>query len=90
MMFLPSCAQTDRLAKAAAEQGIIAAGVNLPEWPEDCRKKEAHAPITEGAEARSVLIRERGALDRQNARGDRCSAFYDRLRAELSNLSRMN
>jgi hypothetical protein len=41
---------------------------------------EAHAELTAGSEVRSVLIRERGALDRQNARTGRCVGFYDDVR----------
>jgi hypothetical protein len=51
----------------------------LPSYPDDCRKKEDHAPLIDGAEAKSVLKRERQALDRQNARTDRCADFYNGL-----------
>ena len=79
-----SCSATDRrLVAASTEQGRASARVNLPEWPDDCRRKEPHAAIAEGAEARSVLLRERAALDLQNARTDRCTAFYDQTRGRL-------
>lgn len=60
-------------------QGQSQARVNLPAYPDDCGLKEAHATLVEGAEIRSVLKRERQALDRQNARTDRCAGFYDDL-----------
>lgn len=76
-MTLSSCA-SDRLLHAAAEQtGRAQAERQLPAYPDDCRKKEDHAPLIDGAEVRSVLRRERQALERQNARTDRCAEFYD-------------
>lgn len=71
------------MTTAAATQGRASAGVSLAEWPADCRVQEAHADLTEGAEARSVMIRERGQLDKQNARTERCASYYDDLRAKL-------
>ncbi|MDX4076541.1 hypothetical protein [Brucella sp. NBRC 113783] len=55
----------------------------MPDYPDDCRRKEAHAPLVEGQEKLSILKREREALDRQNARTDRCAGFYDGLKGEL-------
>ena len=74
---LNSCGSTERLKSAAAEQGKIAGGVHLPDLPNDCRKQEPHAGVKVGDELRSVLVRERGALDRANARVGRCGIFYD-------------
>lgn len=59
------------------------AGVHLPAWPDDCRLQEAHADLAAGAELRAVLVRERAALDRQNARGGRCAGFYDDLKFKM-------
>ncbi|MCZ3377411.1 hypothetical protein [Rhizobium sp. AG207R] len=78
-----SCSLTDRLEKASSAKGVIAAGTNLPPLPDDCRKKEPHASIRVGDELRSVVVRERGALDRANARVGRCEAFYDGTRANF-------
>ncbi|WP_349506742.1 hypothetical protein [Agrobacterium tomkonis] len=58
--------------------------MNLPPLPDDCRVKEAHAAVTESAEVRSILIRERAALDRQNTRTDRCAGFYDETRTRFA------
>ncbi|EPE95696.1 hypothetical protein [Rhizobium grahamii] len=74
---ISGCTTTKRIEVAAATQGKIDAGVVLPKWPEDCRRQEAHAAVEVGAELRSVIVRERSALDRQNARTERCSIFYD-------------
>lgn len=60
-------------------QGQSQARANFPAYPDDCRLNEAHAALVDGAEIRSVLKRERQALDRQNARTDRCADFYDDL-----------
>lgn len=40
-----------------------------------CLEDEAHAPLTVGAESRSVLKRERAALDRANARNRFCVQY---------------
>ncbi len=65
------------------DQGAAAARVALPALPEDCSRHEPHAPLLAGAELRSVLKRERAAVDRGNARVDRCAAHYDRLKGIL-------
>lgn len=88
MLIASGCSLTDRLEKASSEKGIIAAGTNLPPLPDDCRKNESHAAIKVGDELRSVLVRERGALDRANARGARCTAFYDDTKAHFGMTSK--
>ncbi|KAB0571511.1 hypothetical protein F7Q93_11235 [Brucella pituitosa] len=67
------------MQESAEQVGRAQAERQLPTYPDDCRKKEDHAPLIDGAEVRSVLKRERQALDRQNARTDRCADFYDGL-----------
>nr|WP_247874473.1 hypothetical protein [Brucella sp. 10RB9213] len=77
-MICSSCASDRRLQEAAEQQGRGAqAGIVPADYPDDCREKEPHAPLIEGVEVRSILKRERAALDRQNARTDRCAEFYD-------------
>jgi hypothetical protein len=45
-----SCAALEkRLNEAAMTQGKAQAGAVLPDWPDDCRKSEAHTALTEGA-----------------------------------------
>lgn len=79
-----SCSTVERrLTVAATTKGAIDAGVSLPDQPDDCRKTEAHAEIKAGVEVRSVLIRERAALDRQNARGGRCADFFDDVKVRF-------
>lgn len=56
------------------------ARVSLPDWPEDCSRHEPHAALTAGAELRSVLKRERAALDRSNNRVTRCADTYDGIK----------
>ncbi len=70
------------------EKGKISAGTNLPPLPDDCRKKEPHATIHVGYELRSVLKLEQRALDRANARGERCAAFYDDTKANFGAASK--
>ena len=82
---ISSCATVEgRLSAAAAQRGTAQAAVELPPLPDDCRKQEPHAEIAEGREIGSVLIRERAALDRQNARGARCIVFYDELKTGMA------
>lgn len=78
-MILSSCASDKLLQEAAVQKGQAQARVTLPAYPDDCRQKEAHAPLIIGAEIRSILRRERQALAKQNARTDRCAGFYDEL-----------
>lgn len=81
---LSSCAGLEkRLDDASHEKGRAEARVRLPALPEDCRRHEAHAPLTPGAELQSILKRERKAVDRGNARVDRCANHYDGLRRAL-------
>lgn len=85
MTLIASCSTVERrLTVAATTKGTVEAGANLPDQPTDCRKKEPHAEVKAGAEARSVLIRERAALDRQNARTGRCVDFYDDIRSRFA------
>ena len=84
LKILSSCGTLDkRLAAAAADKGVAQARVALPAWPSRCRAVEPHAPIAAGDEVRSVLKRERAALDRVNARVVGCATFYDALRRRL-------
>ena len=83
-MLTSSCASLESILRGSArEKGIAEARVTLPDLPDDCRKKEPHAPVVVGAEARSIIKRERAALNRQNARTGRCAAFYDDVKEGL-------
>lgn len=80
LMWISSCSTEARLKAAAMTQGTIQAGVALPFLPADCRKIEPHYAVREGDEARSIIVGERGALYRANARVGRCASFYDDVR----------
>lgn len=81
-LIVTGCSATERLNRAAATQGQTQAGVVLPSLPDDLRKQEAHAPVTEGQPVISILARERQALQRANARQGRTVQFYDDIRAK--------
>lgn len=84
VIFSTGCTTLERrLDQAAQKQGQAAAKVSLPEWPDDCRTLEPHAAVAEGAEIRSILVRERAQLDKANARVGRCADHYDGLRSSL-------
>jgi hypothetical protein len=72
------------LHQSAIVKGQIEAGISLPDQPADCRAQEQHAELAAGAEVRSILMRERSALDRQNARTERCAGFYDDVKARMA------
>lgn len=46
--------------------------------------QEPHAAVSVGIELRSVLVRERQALDRQNARTGRCGTFYEDVKSRYA------
>jgi hypothetical protein len=82
---LSGCTSLDRQLRAAATvQGRAEARVTLPDWPDDCRQTEPHAPLVPGGEVRSALKRERAALARQNARTRDCADLYDDLQTQFS------
>lgn len=76
---MTGCSATERLNRAATTKGQTQAGVLLPALPDDLRKQEPHAAVTEGQPVISILARERQALDRANARQGRTVQFYDDL-----------
>jgi hypothetical protein len=76
------CSATERLNRAATAQGQAQAGISLPALPDDLRKQEPHAAVTEGQPVISILARERQALDRANARQSRTISFYDDIKTK--------
>lgn len=82
-IFVSGCSPSDRMNAAAEIKGKAHANVPLPDYPADCRKKEAHASLPDNGELASAHKRERGALDRQNARTGRCADFYDNLQTKF-------
>lgn len=84
LMTVSGCSSLEhQLRSASRDKGTTQARVTLPDLPADCRKKEPHAELKVGAEVRSILKRERAALDRQNARTSRCADNYDNIRERL-------
>ncbi|WP_082336822.1 hypothetical protein [Rhizobium ecuadorense] len=69
--------------RAASAKGQASAGLLLPPLPDDLRRQEAHAAVTEGQPLISILARERQALDRANARQRRTVTFFDDLSSKL-------
>jgi hypothetical protein len=62
--------------------GRIAAVRVIPALPSDCRIKEQHVVIHRStADPWSLLAFEGEKLDKQDSRTDRCSAFYDHMKA---------
>lgn len=84
-LIVSGCSLTDRLDKAATTTGKIQASINLPSLPIDCRKQEPHFAISDGMEARTVIVGERSALNRSNARVTRCASLYDSIRSNFGN-----
>lgn len=80
---MTGCSTTERLNRAATTKGQTQAGVLLPALPDDLRKQEAHAAVTEGQPVISILARERQALDRANARQGRTVQFYDDVKTKI-------
>jgi len=72
-----------KLSAAGQKIGQARAHVAVPAWPDQCRAHEPHAVLALNQDALAALKRERAALDRQNARTDRCAGFYDDLAAKL-------
>jgi len=87
-LFLTGCGSdgAGRLGAAAAqkaEAGLVEqalASDRLPDLPADCRLHEASG-VVEGDRLDVALLKAERALGRQNARGRRCAAFYDEVKA---------
>lgn len=78
------CASTtSRISQAAAETGKARAQIVLPPLPNECRGSVPHAAVHLGADAVTVLARERAQLDVANGVILRCAQNYDALKAGL-------
>lgn len=87
-LFLTGCG-TDLAGRLGAAEGdkaradlvdeALSAGA-LPDLPADCRLAERSGVVT-GDRLDVALLKAERALGRQNARGDRCAAFYDAVKA---------
>lgn len=78
-----SCVDRAALQTAAKGKGIAEARVTMPPLPDDCRAQEPHAELREGAQAITVLKRERTATNKANARVLRCADNYENVAAAL-------
>ena len=80
MLCCAACAPTDsaRVAEAAAQKAVLEAD-RLPDLPADCRKQE-RAGLSQGERLDVAVLKLDAALTRQNARGERCAAWFDRVR----------
>ncbi len=70
--------------EAAVQKGKIEAGITLPPLPDDCRKREPHAPDAVGDEAVVLWKAERRVTNRANDRVTRCAQNYDNVAAALA------
>lgn len=76
------CATTERrLTVAAGTSGRIAAGVDLPDLPADCREPMGRVVPKEGEKWRWVQKRWEIVADAEDKRTARCAAFYDDVEA---------
>lgn len=85
LMILTGC-ETTRLKDASAEQGRLAAGVNLPDWPAECRKEYAHISPQEGDKWRHIQLRWEDLNYERNLVTNRCARYYDQLQEEYGNV----
>ena len=82
-LFLGACGTVDERLQAAAEaQGRIEAARELPDLPEDCRKRE-RSGVRAGEPLDTALIRVDQALGRANARVRRCADWHDQVKAGI-------
>lgn len=80
MSMTSSCANGNlvkQLQADAKKQGQINAGINLPAYPADCYQDEPYVPIKVGDQKVAIIDRSDRAIDRANARKNRCGPeFY--------------
>ncbi|MBB3944717.1 hypothetical protein GGQ73_000642 [Rhizobium skierniewicense] len=85
MQIVSGCAGKEaRLIAAANTQGKTAAGVNLPDLPDECRQKMARVVPKYGAEKpRNTQLRWEFSADAVDARTGRCAGFYDGVKTRF-------
>lgn len=79
MLIVSGCASNvKRLTAAAETQGLVRAGVNLPDLPAECREKMGRVVPKYGTEKpRNTQLRWEFAADFVDRRIGRCASFYD-------------
>lgn len=85
MLIASGCASKEaRLIAAADTRGKVAAGVNLPDLPEECRQKMARVVPQYGTEKpRNTQLRWEFAADFVDRRTSRCAGFYDGVKTRV-------
>lgn len=84
MTIIVSCSATNPVKEPAETLGRIAAGVNIPAQPADCKVREAHPTIIVGANKVVIIDRYRTALNRANDRVSRCYDHREDIRARIN------
>ncbi|WP_246670399.1 hypothetical protein [Agrobacterium rosae] len=86
MLIVSGCAGKEaRLIAAGNTRGKTAAGVNLPDLPEECRQKMGRVVPKYGAEKpRNTQLRWEISADAVDSRTGRCAGFYDGVKTRLS------
>lgn len=75
---LSGCVTTEqRLVSASATAGAMAAGLNLPQQPDECRVPMDRVVPKEGEKARWVQKRWEIVADQADKRTAYCATFYD-------------
>lgn len=85
LILLVACGQTDRerIDAAAQSVGETRAAVVWPNFPVDCRRL-SRSGILPGDRLDVAVLKADGALSVQNARTQRCAAWYDQQRANAA------
>lgn len=86
MLIVSGCVSKEaRLIAATDTRGKAAAGVNLPDLPQECRQKMARVTPKYGTEKpRNTQLRWEFAADFVDRRTLRCADFYDDLKRRMA------
>ena len=85
MLIASGCASKEaRLIAAADAKGRMAAGVHLPDLPEECRQPMERVIPKYGVEKpRNTQLRWEVAADLTDRRTGRCASFYDGVKTRF-------
>ncbi|MGN8150800.1 hypothetical protein ACTJK5_00850 [Agrobacterium sp. 22094] len=85
MLIVSGCAGKEaRLIAAADATGRLAAGVRLPDLPDECRQKMPRVVPKYGIEKpRNTQLRWEVAAELADQRTGRCASFYDGVRTRF-------
>lgn len=79
MSMTSSCARDElvkQLQADAKKQGQINAGINLPPYPAECSEDEPYIAVKQGDQKVAIIVRSDRAIDRANARKNRCGPVF--------------